>query len=141
MNIDLNFDAMTEEQKRVNYFDLVARLENLTNDADGNLVKLMQLFLHSQNRTQCAKFVLLLMNGRCATYDAITALISIKDLDELELTTSGFPKIAQVIACKARKHLKKYEIEILNLRGQGYIMRPADIKKLRDLMGGVNEAT
>jgi len=138
MNIDLNVEAMSREVLEAKYFDLVSRYEAVTEykylSDDYIVLSRLARTVHGIG-PQAIKLILFLMAGRLRTYDAINAHISLKPTEELSMDAYGKINLSKVIATHARKLLKPHNIEIENVWGQGYIMRPDHIKKLKQLIG------
>ena len=98
----------------------------------------MALYWLSRGETdigaQVIYFVLYLMQGGLKTHDAINAYISDKPLEDMHTDTHGNITLSRVIASKARKWMKKHDIEFKIVWSKGYLMELDNITKLKALI-------
>ena len=134
MDIDLNVEGMSREVLEAKYFDLADRIVSLTEDNDDLLNDLLIFAKKSRSSPQVAMLIRELLRGGVRRSGSIEAVISKKEPADLLRNSAGRAEIVSVIVCHARKFLKPHNIEIENVWGQGYIMRPDHIKKLKDLI-------
>ena len=127
--VSTDIDHYTHEQLKQAYYDLAFRYEEIAGDNHDALNIQSALGLTRQE----AMFVCMLMDGMVKSHNAIVAAVSFKSIADIALQNE-IPSVTKVIACKARKAMKRHGIEIKTVWGVGYQMMPDQIAKLKTLI-------
>ena len=116
-------------------YDLEARIEALTTaDLGHEFTKILLLVKNDGFHPQVACLINYLISGKLKSHESILAAISKQHVDDVSLRPAGTSCVVPVIVCRARKFLKKYDAEITNVIGRGYIIRPKSIAKIKTLL-------